>query len=401
MSSSVAPRVTLLNRPMLLLCSASFGAMICFYLLLSVVPQYATSIGATRVGAGLATGALMLSTVALELLTPRLVARYGYRITLAAGLALIGAPALALPLAHAMPAIFAISLVRGVGLAIIVVVGGSLVATIVPAERRGEGLGLYGFIVNVPAVVGLPAGVWLAAHVGYPPVFIIAGAAGLAGILAVPGLPSRAAATTDIPFGVLAGLRTPALARPAVVFSATAMAAGVIVTFLPLAAIHASGNIIAIALLVQAAASTLTRWWAGHLGDRHGAASLLAPALLTAAAGMLALIYIASTPAIMIGMLLFGIGFGITQNASLTLMFDRVSPSGYDAVSAVWNVGYDAGLGIGAVAFGVVSSHTGYPIAFALLGAFMLAMLAPAIHDRRSARTADEGSNPTLAEIDS
>ena len=104
MSSSAAPRQTLLARPMLLLCSASFGAMICFYLLLSVVPQYATSIGATGIGAGLATGALMLSTVALELATPRLVARFGYRVTLAAGLALIGAPALALPLAHTMPA---------------------------------------------------------------------------------------------------------------------------------------------------------------------------------------------------------------------------------------------------------------------------------------------------------
>jgi MFS family permease len=383
MSTATTPRSSLLTSPMVLLCAASFGAMICFYLLLSVVPQYATSIGATGVGAGLATGALMLSTVALELLTPRLVARFGYRLTLAAGLALIGAPALLLPLAHAMPAIFAISLVRGAGLAIIVVVGGSLVATIVPVERRGEGLGLYGFIVNVPAVFGLPAGVWLAAHAGYPTVFIIAGLSGLAGLLAVPGLPGLATATKEIPIGVLAGLRTPALARPAVVFSATAMAAGVVVTFLPLAAIHASGNIIATALFVQAAASTLTRWWAGHLGDRHGAAAILVPGLLTATTGMLALIYIGSVPAIMVGMLLFGIGFGITQNASLTLMFDRVSPSGYDAVSAVWNVGYDAGLGLGAVAFGLVSSRTGYPIAFALLGAFMLTMLAPALYDRR------------------
>ena len=52
---------------MILVCSASFGAMICFYLLLSVVPQYATSIGASGIGAGFATGALMLSTVAAEI----------------------------------------------------------------------------------------------------------------------------------------------------------------------------------------------------------------------------------------------------------------------------------------------------------------------------------------------
>jgi MFS family permease len=367
---------------MVLLCSASFGAMICFYLLLFVVPQYATSIGASGIGAGFATGALMLSTVATELATPRIVARFGYRITLAAGLALLGAPALALTVAHTMPAILAICLVRGAGLAIIVVVGGSLVASIVPPERRGEGLGLYGFIVNVPAVVGLPLGVWLAAHAGYPTVFIIAGLGALAGIAAVPGLPAVEAPAHEEPVGVLAGLLTPALARPAIVFSATAMAAGVIVTFLPLAAIHASGNVIATALFVQAAASTLSRWYAGRLGDRLGHAALLIPGVLLATIGMATLILIASTPAIMIGMVLFGIGFGITQNATLTLMFDRVSPSGYDAVSAVWNVGYDAGLGIGAVAFGVVSTHTGYPIAFALLSVFMLAMVAPAWYDR-------------------
>ena len=212
--------------------------------------------------------------------------------------------------------------------------------------------------------------------------FIIAGLASLAGILAVPGLPAVRAPAHEVPVGVLAGLLTPALARPAIVFSATAMAAGVIVTFLPLAAIHASGNVIATALFVQAVASTGSRWYAGHLGDRHGPATLLIPGVLIAAIGILLLVFISSTAAIMIGMVLFGIGFGITQNATLTLMFDRVSPSGYDAVSAVWNVGYDAGLGLGAVVFGVVSTHTGYPIAFALLTALMLAMLAPAWVDR-------------------
>ena len=62
----------------------------------------------------------------------------------------------------------------------------------------------------------------------------------------------------------------------------------------------------------------------------------------------------------------------------------RVAQYPTDAVSAVWNVGYDAGLGLGAVIFGFVSTHTGYPIAFALLAAFMLAVLAPALYDRRT-----------------
>jgi MFS family permease len=65
-------------------------------------------------------------------------------------------------------------------------------------------------------------------------------------------------------------------------------------------------------------------------------------------------------------MVLFGAGFGVAQSASLALMFDRVRPSGYGAVSAVWNIAYDAGYGLGSIAFGVLAVHTGYPGAFAL-----------------------------------
>ena len=84
-----------MNRALALLFVCSFGAATSFYLLLSVVPLYATSAGAGGIGAGLATGTLMFSTVAGELATPSLVARFGYRLVLAAGL-LLGAPALTL-----------------------------------------------------------------------------------------------------------------------------------------------------------------------------------------------------------------------------------------------------------------------------------------------------------------
>jgi hypothetical protein len=47
-----------------------------------------------------------------------------------------------------MPAIPAVCAVRGLGLAFVVVVGGALVASLAPSERRGEGLGIYGVVVS-------------------------------------------------------------------------------------------------------------------------------------------------------------------------------------------------------------------------------------------------------------
>jgi predicted MFS family arabinose efflux permease len=183
---------------------------------------------------------------------------------------------------------------------------------------------------------------------------------------------------------VLAGLRTAALLRPAVAFSATAVAGGVVVTFVPLAVTAGSGNLAALALLVQAVMATVARWWAGRYGDRHGPARLLVPGVLLGTAGVFALVLTGHPVALVAGMLLFGTGFGVSQNASLALMFDRVPSSGYGTVSAMWNLAYDAGMGLGAAGFGVAVAQTGYPVAFAVTGVLMLAALAPAWRDRRA-----------------
>jgi predicted MFS family arabinose efflux permease len=371
------PRPPLVNRALLLVFAASFGAMTGFYLLLSVVPLYADSVGAGGVGAGLTTGVLMAATVAGELAVPRLAARFGYRAVFAAGLVLLGAPALALPASTTLAAILAVSAVRGLGFAIVVVVGGALVASLVPGERRGEGLGLFGIVVGLPGVAALPLGVWLVSEAGYPAVFTAGAAATLAGLVVVPGLPGRAPRRERV-VGVLAGLGAPALAWPAAAFSVAAMAAGVVVTFLPLAVSRSSGRLAAVALFVQAAASTGTRWWGGRFGDRHGPAVLLVPGVAATAAGMAVLVLIDRPPAVLAGMFLFGCGFGITQIATMTVMLNQVAPSGFGTVSAIWNLAYDLGIGAGAFGFGVVAAQTGYPAAFGVTAALVLAATVPA-----------------------
>jgi MFS family permease len=386
-------RPPLLTYPLLLRFAITLGASTSFYLLLSVVPVYAA--GAGQNAAGLTTGALMFATVAGELVTPRLTARYGYRVALAAGLILLGAPALALTASASLPMILAVCVVRGLGFAITVVAGGAITASLIPAQRRGEGLALAGVVSGVPALAALPLGVWLTGHLGYAPVFAAGAVSALAALAAIPGMPGRVRAAAPAcrgpqpgaesapPMGVLASLRTAALLRPAIVFAATTIAAGVVVTFLPLAVTRGSAGLVAVALFAQPAAATVTRWLAGRHGDRHGPAGLLIPGLIAAALGMLVLTLTSVPVAVVGGSLIFGAGFGVAQNASLSLMYERVPASGYDAVSALWNLSYDAGMGLGAVGFGLLAGATGYPVAFAITGVAMLAALVPARRDLR------------------
>jgi predicted MFS family arabinose efflux permease len=371
----------LLSRAVVLLFVATFCAMTGFYLLLSVVPLYAARAGADGVRAGLTTGALMFATVAAELATPLLLARVGYSVVLAAGLVLLGAPALVLAGSAGFATILAVCLVRGVGLAVFVVAGGSMVAWLVPAERRAEGLGWYGVVAGVPAVTALPLGVWLAERWGFPPVFMIAAAVSLAALVTVPGLPARTSPEQE-PVGVWAGLGSAGQRRPALLFLVTAMGAGVVVTFLPLV-VAGSARLGAMALLTHAAATTTARWWAGRYGGQRDQRSLLVGSVAVAATGMLTLVLASHGVAVLSGALLLGLGFGVAQNASLSLMFTRVSPSGYDMVSAVYNLAYDAGMGVGAFGFGVVAGRSGYVGAFAITAGVMALSLVPTWRDRR------------------
>jgi MFS family permease len=371
---AATPRPPLVTRPLLVRFVSVIGSSVSFYLPLSVVPLYAKSSGANA-GAGLATSALLLATVAAELVTPRLVSRAGYRASLAAGLTLLGAPTLVLLTSPSVALVVAVSAVRGIGFAITTVAGGALTAALIPAERRGEGLGLAGIVSGVPALVSLPAGVWMAGRWGYGPVFAATAAAALLPLVSVPGLPGRREAGKRTA-GVLAGLRDPYLVRMAVVFSASTVAAGVLVTFLPLAV---TATVATTALFAQPAAATVARWAAGRIGDQHGQALLLCPGVLLSAAGMAALAATHAPAVVVAGAVCFGTGFGLLQNATLAMMYARSPGGAYSSVSAIWNAAYDAGMGAGAGGIGLLAAHTGYPAAFLITAALVLPALGPAL----------------------
>ena len=393
------PRVRIISGPLALVFLSLFGTLTSFYLLLSVTPMYAAAAGAGSAEAGLVTGVLLLGTVAAELAASSLMNSFGYRKVLVAGAVLMGIPALALLSPGSLVTIVAVSVVRGLGFGLGTVAAGALVAALLPPERRGEGIGLATVVECGPAVVALPSGVWLAGHFGFGVVIGITAATALLPLAVLPWLPGPAGphgtapgAGAGQPVGLLAGLRLDGQLRLALIFAASTVAAGVVVSFLPLAT-GVSRNVAAAGLLAQALAATVSSWWAGRRGDRHGHAGLLIPGLGIASAGMTVMIWLVFPVAVIAGMCLFGIGFGISQNAIFARMIERMPASGFGTASALWSLAYDVGYGAGPAVFGLFAGRTGYPAAFALTGVLMIAAL-PAAWRERSAG-AGRGRQPS------
>lgn len=377
----------LMSPPFALLLLSTVGGFTNFHLLFAVVPKYATTAGAGTVGAGLVTGALMATTVVTQPLVPRLTSVIGYPATLAIGLTLMGLPAALLPLSPGLPLVLGVSLARGFGFGIITVTGSALTAELVPVERHGAGMGLYGVAVGVPGLVGLPLGLWLAGHVGYTEVFLAAGLAPLVTLPAAFGIRAPRPAAGPRRHKVLAGLGTAQLARPFLILTAATAATGVVKTFLPLAVPATLEVVASVALFALIGAVTLTRLLSGVVGDRIGSGRLLLPGALLAAAGVLGLVRTDGAVTLVAGAALFGIGLGVLQTATLVLMLGRVSRGGYGSVSAQWNIAFDAGTGLGAAAFGVLVGKVGYETGFAITAGLLLAAAGLALRDR----LADQG----------
>jgi predicted MFS family arabinose efflux permease len=267
------------------------------------------------------------------------------------------------------------------------VVTGALTAKLLPPGRRGEGLGLLGIVSGVPAVIALPAGVWLAGHHLAAATAAMAATAGLLPLMAIRWLPGgreprHTARTGRIPGARRRGRIAGAALRLPLIFAAATIAAGVLDSFLPLVK-GIPSNLCSAALLVQTITAMLSRWQAGKRGDRYGHARLLIPALAVAALGMAATMLVGSPIAIFAAMVLFGAGFGVIENATLALLIEQLPDA---KASALWNLAYDAGYGAGPAAFGLICVRTGYPAAFALTGALILAAVPVALRQRNSAR---------------
>lgn len=350
-----------------------------YTLLLPVVPLWAIEQGGSEFVAGAATGVFMASTVGAQLTVPKLVRNRGYRPVIIAGAVLIGAPSPLLLLAESWQGILAISLVRGLGFGLVTVCGSALIAELLPRRALARGSALYGVAVGAPQLVGLAAGTLLAGSWGFGPVFVIAAALPLLGIVALALLPKtyphheekvRLLATAESNW------------KPWLVMLSGSIGFGSLVTFLPIVLADSPAAASA-ALFAATGAGLLSRWVSGSLGDRRiGPGRMLPGALLTCMLGLAGFAAATAAHTALLAVLVvavFGLGFGVVQNDSLVVMFAN-SPAG--PASVAWNVAFDAGTGLGATVVGALVAGTSYPVAFAFLAGIALVLLPVALRAR-------------------
>jgi predicted MFS family arabinose efflux permease len=335
-------------------------------------PGWLSQRGETEVVIGLLVATMSVAAIATRPFVGRMMDTRGRRVVLLVGgathvlatMLYMGLDVLADP---SWLAIVGVRVVHGVAQAAMFSVLFTYAADIVPAERRAEGIALYGISGMIPMAVGVLIGDWVIVDGDYTHVFQLAGVCALGGMLASALLPETRRGAPGRSF--FAAARAPELRPLWFVGTSFAMGLAAYFVFLKTYLIEAPQlGSMTLFFTTYAVAAVLLRVLFGWVPERFGLIRVLIPSLLIGGAG-LGLIAVATGPLHMvIAAITCGIGHGFAFPIISTLVVMRAQPDERGSAIALFTALFDLGVLLGGPCFGISARYAGYPVTFALAG---------------------------------
>ena len=352
-----------------------FTSLSAFFLL----PLHLKQLGTTEAQLGLIMGLYSGTAIFCQPVVGAWVDRAGRRPFMLGGAALAGVAAFLFALVpDALPLFPLLRILQGLAYSMFFVANFTLVVDLVPAERRGQALGIFGISGLTSTAVGPALGEIVARAWGFRVFFAAtAGVSVLALLVAsrVAEPPSRRPADRPGLSGLLEAVVTAPRLPMALAF-AFGLGLGVVFTFLPTYAVTLGLARIGLFAVAYSAGALAVRATGSQLIDRVGRRPVIIPALGVQAAGAALLAGLASlveraglpaAPLLALVGVLAGAAHGFLYPALTALVMD-VTPEGRRGrVIGVFSAFILSGQAAGAMCFGYLAHGLGYPAMFAIL----------------------------------
>ena len=345
------PRPQLWSGQYALALLGTFSFFACFFYLTTTLPGELVERGASVFEIGLIVGGYNLIPIFLRPFVGRW-SDGGKRIRLMRiGLVSFAVSFALMILVNDIWVLFALRLVHGISMSAYPTAAGSFVAEIVPAQRRGEGLGFFGLSTSASqTLMPMLGGVVFAELGGFDAVLILA-AVTAAASFALTFLKREPAGSGQPPPPLsLRALVPPPAVFPMFVFLSITLTFSVAAAFLP--SLESAdpnrdfGGVEGIGIfffLFSGGGALITRPVAGRVSDIVGRVPVIIPGLAATVGGLVLLTQADSILLLMPAGALTGIGMGAAHTGLLALAVDRVAPTQRGGATATFQLAWDIG----------------------------------------------------------
>ena len=136
-------------------CLTTFFMFLNYYYLLVTIPIYLIQdLQGNTVQAGLLVALFYVAAILIRPIAGQWIATYGSRKVLFASLILYLGAAFMYFFTTSVISLAILRLIHGIGFGMITTSMGTIVATIIPQGRKGEGMGYYGLMMNISMALG-------------------------------------------------------------------------------------------------------------------------------------------------------------------------------------------------------------------------------------------------------
>jgi MFS family permease len=357
-----------LSPAFLLVAVATFFAFLSIGVVLPVLPRYAEGpLGAGGVAVGVAIGAASVTALLAQPPAGRLGDLRGRRPLLLGGGVLMVAGAAGLVVADNIVTVVGLRLLTGLGEALFLIGGLSMVNDLAPEHRRGEAVSLYTIASYSGLALGPVLGELTLGDDRWNAVWLLsAGSAAAAGLL---GLRARETRPAVAPSEHGSWLPHRLGLLPGAVLGLGLFGMGGFIAFITLYALEiglgGGGGLFALFAIVVVA----IRSFGAKIPDRVGPARTVRFALVALAVGLATIGLWQEPIGLYVGTFVFSIGQALAFPAVLTLAISRAPAGDRGAVAGTVAAFVDVAIAVGAVALGGVADLGGYSAVFLVASA--------------------------------
>ena len=239
------------------------------------------------------------------------------------------------------------------------------IVDIIPAHRRGEGLGYYGISMTIALAIGPFLGTIIAGKNNFETMFIIAAIISLIGFImaAMVKFPAFSTSKEKKRFEWSKLYETSSFAVSLIILLVCVSYGGVVI-FISLYAKEINVDNSGIFFLVYAAGLALTRLISGKIFDKHGPKLLTLAGMIFLITGLFVLSFIKNYNGFLTSALLIGAGFGIVFPTFQAMVNHIVDIKKRGVANSTFFTAVDLGIGLGAIISGFISDLFSLTVTF-------------------------------------
>ncbi|MFC4617724.1 MFS transporter [Camelliibacillus cellulosilyticus] len=347
------------TKDFIFICLANFFVFIGFQMTLPTLPLFVEKLGGNDQLIGLIVSIFTLSALLIRPWVGHALESKGRRFIYVTGLVIFVISVGSYAFLSSIALLFIMRIIQGLGWGMSTTAGGTVATDLIPKKRRGEGMGYFGLSGNLALALGPSFGLILVSFIDFSYTFALAAIGGLLALGFALVLHYRPVAKVTEPHRKWDVYEKTALKPASLMFFMT-MCFGGIASFLPLYANQKGIGGIEWYFIVYAIALMASRTFSGRLYDLKGHQAVFIPGAVLIIAAMLCLAYLGSFFYLILGAVLFGLGFGAIQPAMQAWAIEAAPMNRKGMANATFFSFFDLGVGFGALFFGFIASHFGY-----------------------------------------